>query len=267
MEKQKENDEAKLYRIAKESFLVVGTTAEQMAKRFIDEVGIKQEEALSLAKVCIDEFIRLSYPQKLKILEEDINKIKNLPFSDYNLSLINEQVDLLCKNMIGYEQLFNYILDVEILESENWFVKGEKFFKDKNLDEALKCFDISLKFDPENNDSLIARGQVLQNLQLHKDAIKDFSQAIEENEDAFDIFYLRGCSFISIGDLNNAEKDIRKAIGLSHLANNKQKQYAEEQGYESIDAMFKTSLDLIYTFKEFHPMILNKMREKNDKSR
>lgn len=265
--KKKESKEELIKRIVEESLLKPGTTADNLAARLSKEAGIDKEAALSLSRDLIEEFQENSYGKKIEIVKEQLSDIYNLPFSETNSKLVKAEIDKLAKNQIDTEQLFDSLFDIQQLESEDWLTKGEKLKGIGKLEDALNSFDISLKFNPYNRDTLVERGKLLQDLNFHKDAIKDFSKVIEDDRNDFSVIYLRGCSYLRFCDFDNAQADISKAIEMSKVANDRQKQVARDKGFDSVASMYKTSMDLLEMLKDSPDQVITGMREKNGKER
>lgn len=265
--KKKENDEDKATRIIKESLSKPGVTVEHLADRLSKEGGIEKVDAKSIAKQVIDEFVSLSYDKKIELIKDELSEIYELPFSQTNLELVQKLIDSLGKNQIDSDQLFDSIFDIRQLESEDWLTNGDKLLRENKQKEALHLFDISLMFNPYNLNALEERGKLLQDLNFHKDAIKDFSKIIEDNVDDFSVTYLRGCSYLRLCDFKNALADIEKAIELSKLANDQQRQIAKDNGFDSIASMYRGSLKLLEILKDSPDQVIIGMREKNGKER
>ena len=265
--KKKENEKDKITRIIRETLSKPGLSIESLAERLSREGGIKKEAALSLSKQLVDEFLGETYDKRIGILKQEFSEIFSLPYSPTNLNLINKEVEQLGKSVIDSNQFLDNTFEIRQLESEAWLTKGEKLRRENKLQDALNCFDISLKFNPYNLDTFAERGKLLQDLNFHKDAIRDFTKIIEDNKSDFSVIYLRGCSYLRFCDFENALADIEKAIELSKLANDRQRQVAKDKGFDSLASMYKTSLELLEMLKDSPNQVIIGMREKNGKER
>ena len=265
--KKKESKEQLIKRIIEETLLKPGTTADDLAIRLSKEAGIEKEAALSLSKNLVDEFLKTSYEKKIGLIKEQLSDIYNLPFSETNFKLVQKEVDRLAKNQIDSKQLFDSIFVIQQLESEDWMTKGEKLVLGKKLNEALASFDISLKFNQFNISCLIERGKLLQDLDFHKDAIKDFSKVINDNPNDFSVIYLRGCSYLRIWEHEKAEENFKKAIRLSVNSNEQQKKFAKESGYDSVGSMYGQMLGVLNMMKDDDVEFIEEMKKLNNKER
>ena len=265
--RKKENKEQQIKRIIEESLSKPGTTANDLALRLSKEAGLEKEAALSLSKNIIDEFLKNSYEKKIGIINDQLSEINHLPFSETNLKLVKKEIDRLAKNQIDTEELFESIFDIQQLELEDWQTKGEKLVQEKKLNEALDSFDTSLKFNQFNTSCLTERGKLLQELDFHKDAIRDFSKVIDDNPDDFSVIYLRGCSYLRIWELDNAEADFKKAIRLSVKANEQQKKFAKESGYDSVGSMYGRMLSMVDMMQDGDTEFIEQMKKRNIKER
>lgn len=81
-------------------------------------------------------------------------------------------------------------------------------------DSAMKYYNLTIKFDPEIEDTYINRGFLF--LQLHKynDAIADYSTAIIKNGQSIKAYANRGNAFMENKQFNEAIKDINNCIEL-----------------------------------------------------
>jgi tetratricopeptide (TPR) repeat protein len=265
--KKKGNNEPLIKRIIEESLLNPGITVDNLAIRLSKEAGIEKEAAISLSKNIIDEFLKRSNEKKIGVIKEQLSDIYNLPFSETNFKIVQKEVDRLTKNQIESTELFKSIFDIQQLESEDWLTKGEKLVQEKKLNEALDSYDISIKFNQFNISCLIERGKLLQDLDFHKDAIKDFSQVIKDTPNDFSIIYLRGCSYLKIWELEKAEDDFNEAIRLSVNANEHQKRFAKESGYDSVGSMYSQMLGMINMMKDDDIEFIEQMKKLNNKER
>jgi tetratricopeptide (TPR) repeat protein len=265
--KKKESSEELIKRIIEESLLKPGITADDLAARLSKEAGIEKETALSLSKKLVDEFLKKSYEKKIGHIERQLSDIYTLPFSETNFKLVKKEVDRLAKNQIDSEQLFESIFVIQQLESEDWQTKGEKQIREKKLNDALESFDASLTFNQFNTSCRIERGKLLQDLDFHKDAVKDFSKVIDDNPDDFSVIYLRGCSYLRIWELDKAEDDFNKAIRLSINANEQQTKFAKESGYDSVGLLYARMLGMVNMMKDEDDEFIEEMKKRNLKER
>jgi tetratricopeptide (TPR) repeat protein len=68
-----------------------------------------------------------------------------------------------------------------------------------------------IEIKPESDNAWFLRGFNNYNLENHKDAIKDFTNAINHRPDYTEAYFYRGKSHQAIGNLRNAFRDFKKA--------------------------------------------------------
>ncbi|MBL7876567.1 MAG: hypothetical protein JNL53_12955 [Cyclobacteriaceae bacterium] len=261
--KKKESLEEKIVRIVKDSVSKTGTTITEVAERLKKEAGLSDKAALGIAEIALSKIST----KKEEVLKSELASVLELPFSKSHRDLIEKAITNLSNNKTDSKELSDSIFNIRLLESEDWLLKGEKLIIQNKLNEALDCFDISLKFNQHNTSCLIERGKVLQDLDFHKDAIKDFSKVIDERPNDFSIIYLRGCSYMKIWELKNAENDFNKAIQLSVNANERQTRAAKENGFDSVASMYRRMLNMLTIFKDDDTEFIEQMKMINNKER
>lgn len=261
--KKKESIEEKIVRIIKESVSRNGLTVAEVAHRLKKEAELSEEAALGIAEEALSEIIS----KREELLKKEISNVFELPFSKIHKDLIEKAISNLSINKIDSNELADSIFNIRLLESEDWLSKGEKLINQNEFNEALDCFDVSLKFNQLNMSCLIERGKVLQDLGFHKDAIIDFSKVIDARPTDFSVIYLRGCSYMKIWELKNAESDFNKAIQLSVNANEQQTRVANENGFDSVASMYTRMLNMLTIFKSDDAEFIDQMKMMNNKER
>jgi len=83
-----------------------------------------------------------------------------------------------------------------------------------NHKEAIKRLTEALKYDAEDNEPLRLRGIEFQRLQNYKQALADFSEAIETAPDTTANYELRASLYDKLGETNLAKKDRREGQRL-----------------------------------------------------
>lgn len=254
----------RLTRITTESVSKVGFPIKDFAARLNTELGMDIQEAIEYATQISKDL----YESKIGILKNNFLNTLSLNFSEKHREIINREIDSVGKNKISLDEFAETLMTVKQLESEDWLTKAQKHLRNQEKEDALQCLDASIQFHPGNLDALDDRGNLLQELGFHKDAIKDFTKIIEVNPNDFSIIYLRGCSLLSLCEFNSASDDINKAIQLSRdNAAEKQIQIAKEKGFDSLESMYQQSLYWIDKMKGSPEGILQELRWRNSKER
>ncbi len=261
--KKKESLDEKILRILKESFEKQKITIDKVVGRLMRETGINENEA----HVITEEAFSKVVSKREELIKKAFSNILSFPFTKTHRDIIENGILSLSNNKIESSDLDESIFNIRLLESENWLIKGEKLVKENKLNEALDSFDNSLKFSQSNMSCLIERGKVLQDLDFHKDAIKDFTKVIDNNPNDFSVIFLRGCSYMKIWELRSAEDDFNKAIRLSVNANEQQTRAAKESGYDSVGSMYRRTLAMLSIFKDDDTEFIEQMKMRNNKQR
>lgn len=261
--KNKESLDEKILRILKESFEKQNITIDKVVDRLMRETGINESAAREITAEAFSKVIS----KRAELIKKAFSNILSLPFTKNHRDIIESGISSLSNYKIESSELDESIFNIRLLESENWLTKGEKLVKENKLNEALDSFDNSLKFSQSNTSCLIERGKVLQSLGFHKDAIKDFSKAIDNNPNDFSVIFLRGCSYMKIWELRSAEDDFNKAIQLSVNANEQQTRVARESGYDSVGSMYRGTLAMLSIFKDDDTEFIEQMKVMNNKER
>jgi tetratricopeptide (TPR) repeat protein len=262
--KKRETDQEKIIRILKE--LVSNhskVNRKEIIQRIINETDIQIEGASQVVDIAIAKLSET----RINVIKKEIPHAIDLPYSKSSKELVEKLVVDLAQNVISYEDFLKSIFDIQALESEDWLTKGEKLAKQKDINKALECLDLSLKFNQYNESCLIERGKVLQNLDFHLDAIEDFSRVIDFNSNDFSVIYLRGCSYLKVWELEKAETDFKKAIQLSVNANEQQTKFAQECGYDSVGSMYNKMLLMLSMVKDDDAEFVDEMKNLNSKRR
>jgi tetratricopeptide (TPR) repeat protein len=100
-------------------------------------------------------------------------------------------------------------LDSTILE--NYVVLGQAMVENDRLVDALSPLQTYLDFVDDNGMAWYLSGRARQAAGDHAGALGDFGIAIELREDLLDIYYYSGLSYLALGDIENALKQLRIA--------------------------------------------------------
>lgn len=80
---------------------------------------------------------------------------------------------------------------------------------------AVKAFDRSLQFDPDNPQIFHKRANAYYDLQEYDRAIADYTRAIELDSDNADSYYNRALTYYQTGDVSEAIDDLTQALRLN----------------------------------------------------
>ena len=106
--------------------------------------------------------------------------------------------------------------DYNYLKGYESYKIGRNLVEKKNDEEALTFFDIAIGNGVKAYQD---RGDCLNSLGFLRDAIEDYTRAIEENPTDCNLYFCRGVARHSIGDLADAISDKWLAIQYSQLEN------------------------------------------------
>jgi tetratricopeptide (TPR) repeat protein len=139
-------------------------------------------------------------------------------------------------------------VEVAQLTAEEWFERGYVFHKDKNLDEAVRCYSEAIHLDPSLYNAYNNRGLIYVDIQNYQAALVDFNKAIElDPQDAFG-YSNRGVTYARLQDHLAALADYSKAIeldpNLTKTYSNRGCTYADLQDYPAALADFNKAIEL-----------------------
>jgi len=119
------------------------------------------------------------------------------------------------------------------------FQRGQDLYyqKDnqKDIQEALRCFDTAIDSGFEGADVSFLRGICLRSLGFHLDAIDDFTMAIELAPDDSNYYFARAGSKGFVGDLQGKVADLQDAIRVAEIdcaSSRRLNEFAKERGYD-----------------------------------
>ena len=150
------------------------------------------------------------------------------------------------KNLFKPKKKATEIRVPKSLNGQQLFEKGMEAHISRQTETALNFFDLAIKHD-YTKEVYGSRGQCLQELHYHYDAIHDFTLAIKESPKDCNFYYSRSISKAAILDYEGEIEDILKAIELSNLdneLNNHFNDIAKERGYNNVREIFE--FDLIH---------------------
>lgn len=140
------------------------------------------------------------------------------------LSIDEYNKDLHTFILDSYEKiLYHEIHDIKQLDvnetAENLFVLGGKYFEINNIEEAIKCFQVSARDEEYASESYINLGMCFKELGRYDLAINQFKRAyeIQSNQSNYEkmnqISYLIGLAHESIGNLKEASSHYEEIVG------------------------------------------------------
>jgi len=120
------------------------------------------------------------------------------------------------KRAIG---IYNTILDLkqklpEYVQSIIYMHRGMAFFAESNYDQALKDFSRALELNQENQRIFYYRGMAHQMLQSYREALDDLNQCLQLNPYQFDALYSRAQVHFDLGDYTKALADCEQALNI-----------------------------------------------------
>jgi tetratricopeptide (TPR) repeat protein len=113
-------------------------------------------------------------------------------------------------------------LDTKTLEL---YTRGLQFYYENDFETALPFFNSSINKGMKNDKAFFCRGLCYQNLNMHAEAINDFTKAISINPDYYQQYCSRAISYRSTGDLEGELNDVEKA---EQLLSNQEKLSSKE---------------------------------------
>jgi tetratricopeptide (TPR) repeat protein len=105
------------------------------------------------------------------------------------------------------------------------FNEGNRYFFSKDFNTALPYYDTAIQNNIE--EGYDQRAMCLQALNYHVDALSDFDRAIELSPQDCNIYFMRAMSRIKLRDNAGAVSDMRAAIELSQVKNERNRAYNE----------------------------------------
>ena len=91
-------------------------------------------------------------------------------------------------------------------DSDAWYNKGRSLAKLGQQEEAIECFDVAIRLNPENYYSWRNKGYSLDELERHEEAIECCNVAIRLNPENYYSWRNKGDSLKKLGRYIEAEK-------------------------------------------------------------
>jgi tetratricopeptide (TPR) repeat protein len=96
-----------------------------------------------------------------------------------------------------------------------WFERGSAYLQAGDYEDAVKDFTNAIDNDPNFADAYYSRGRALGRIGKHEQAIADFTKTIALNPGNANVFADRGVAYGSLGQHESAIKDFTQAITLN----------------------------------------------------
>lgn len=100
------------------------------------------------------------------------------------------------------------------IKKVNLYNKGVNKMSEEKFEDAIKCFDLSLRLDPYFVDSLIKKGYSYFHLNQYNLAINIYDQALEVNVNNPEIWNLKGLAYYKAKNFEKAITCCEKAIDI-----------------------------------------------------
>ena len=135
-----------------------------------------------------------SHPPSQERMARNKETAVGLPGKTRNRQIYRQKMARMFKDLPAYQQYKN----------------AEKSLKDKNHNKAVSELNKAIKLQPRESSFWELKGQILSFQKKHSQAITAYSSAIKYNPTHFKPYVLRGISYYDSGNLNAAERDLRK---------------------------------------------------------
>lgn len=112
-----------------------------------------------------------------------------------------------------------YTIDTASLR-QLYYLRGKSYNESKELNKALADLESALKINPNYRDALWERASIFYQQKKYKEAIPDYSKAIElykgDNASLDDLYYYRGYCYIKTKDTASAKLDLALSLSLNY---------------------------------------------------
>lgn len=150
------------------------------------------------------------------------------------------------------------------------YKNAEKSLQDKNYDKAISDLNKAIKLQPRESSFWELKGQILSFQKKHSQAVTAFNGAIKHNPSYFKPYVLRGIAYYDSGNLNAAERDLRKGdtIVKTRIASFYQGEVAYDKQQYSLARKFYTPVaqgqdQMAKTAQAKLSTILKKLQQQN----
>ena len=126
------------------------------------------------------------------------------------------------------------------VETEIAFLsRGVAYLKMQQADEAIHDFSRVVELNDNNFRAHFYRGMAIMAKEKYGDAIKDFDMTIKLQPDNGAAYFARGTAYAQIGNMEEADRNIRRAVTCSESA---------MQGFADHHGMFRTQFERVMAF-------------------
>lgn len=261
--KKKENKQDLIKKIISDFVNEEDLSVNGLTTKLMNEAKLEYELASEVSEAFLNEFLEINYKKRTELIKEEFSELYNLPFSEFNRLLVMQEVEKFALNKISVDEFINHVDALKQKESDIWLQDGQQAINLGQMVLGLQRLDTSLVFSSDNYDALLLRAMTLQKMSFHEEAVQDFSLLIEINPFDLNLRYLRGCSNLQLCDFDNARSDLSVYSSVDHFMNEQQKEFAREQGFDSVSSMYQSTYDLLSTMEKFPTELITKIRSKN----
>jgi tetratricopeptide (TPR) repeat protein len=155
--------------------------------------------------------------RRLNRLEEALQAVDNALALDPEYVLPWLEKGLILDQMDRFEEALECYESVVRLDNQDvmaWATRGSLLDQLGRAEEALESLTRALQLDPLNTFALATKGQVLADLKRFDDALECYDRALTIEVEA-DVLIDRAMALQSLGRLDEAEGDLRRAVSLN----------------------------------------------------
>ena len=116
--------------------------------------------------------------------------------------------------LLGLILLFNYWNRPNPVKAREYYEQGVAKSRDRDAAGAVEAFSQSLKFNPNNPETLYRRANANYDLKKYQESIADYSQAIALDPNYFQAYFNRGLARYDFNDKRGALEDYTKVLSL-----------------------------------------------------
>lgn len=154
----------------------------------------------------------------LEYFEKDVNENPNSAYGHYYLSVLNvieEKLDV-AENHI--DKAIMYFPDSSTtMRSKSYAIKGDIAYKNNNIDNTFKYYDLAIELRPKEIDLYLDRGQYYFELDQLDKADADFKTILTFDSKNIYAYGGLGRNYLKEKRYDLAEKNLTKAIQLNEL--------------------------------------------------
>lgn len=173
-------------------------------------MGQKTEKIFERAKVNLEKD---EHENALRLLNEVLNREPSHKKALRNKAIIK----ILNENSEEAEKFLLFAIDQQPEDDQLYQLLGTFYHNNDRPKEALAQFKKALEFNEENPQVHQGLGMLYAyEVGNHEKAVTHFSKTIELDNKSAEIFFKRGCSYMILQKMGDAEQDLRKAAQMGH---------------------------------------------------